>query len=93
MPMYVFGFQQKVNGFQPQAHTQQPTSVPGSWPEVVLETPPDKAGASQTRKRSYKKKNPYDPKVKKTHMSWSTNEEYALARAWLHVSKNPLVGK
>ncbi|KAJ0613858.1 hypothetical protein HanRHA438_Chr02g0051261 [Helianthus annuus] len=94
MLMYAFGFQQNINGFQPQAQTKQPTSVPRSQPEVVRETPSEKAEVSQPRKRSYNKKYPCDPKVKKTRTAWSTNEEYALARgAWLHVSKNPLVGK
>ena len=94
MLTYALSFQQNINGFQPQAQTQQPISVPRSQPEVVRETPSEKAGASQPRKRSYNKKYPCDPKVKKTHTAWSTNEEYALARgAWLHVSKNPLVGK
>ncbi|XP_021985586.1 uncharacterized protein LOC110881719 [Helianthus annuus] len=50
------------------------------------------AEASQRGKRSHKKE-PNAPRRNRTYLTWSKNEEYVLARAWLDISEDHEVGE
>ncbi|KAD7477663.1 hypothetical protein E3N88_00799 [Mikania micrantha] len=46
------------------------------------------SGPSQ-RKRAHRRKAPEEPREKPTQIPWSSEEQMALARAWLEVTEDP----
>ncbi|KAJ0897413.1 hypothetical protein HanRHA438_Chr08g0345471 [Helianthus annuus] len=77
-----------MGGSQPSTQEIDPDieTVPETQPEPVVE-------GSKRGKRSHKKKDPTAPRRKVSYLAWTKDEEYALARAWLDISKDPNVGK
>ncbi|MFS7906899.1 hypothetical protein Hanom_Chr01g00064641 [Helianthus anomalus] len=73
-------------GFNPNFNTGGYGSTQGEL-DYVPETQPD---PSQRGKRAHNKKKGTGGRKAKNVQMWTTDEEYALAQAWLYVSEDPL---
>ncbi|KAM0018177.1 putative glutathione transferase [Helianthus debilis subsp. tardiflorus] len=68
----------------------EPDVVPGTQPEVP-DTQPETQKGKGKAKRAHKKKVETNTRAKKNVITWEPEEEYALTRAFIDVSEDPVI--